>query len=61
MTQQTQPQSRDLCPHLAAAVLWMSKPSRSTRRGKSKVRYARAFGARMHDFLALLCPDVRAW
>ena len=53
MTQQTQPQSRDLCPHLAAAVLWMSKPSRSPRRGKSKVRRPRAFGARMDDFLAL--------
>lgn len=53
MTHQTQPQTRPLCPHLAAAVLWMSKPSRTTRRGKSKTRYARAYGPAMDDLLAL--------
>jgi len=53
MNQQPQPQSRELCPHLAAAVLWMSKPTRSTRRGKGKVRYARAFASGMDDLLAL--------
>jgi hypothetical protein len=51
MTQQPQP--RPLCPHLAAAVLWMSKSNRSTRRGKSKVRYARACGHAADDLLAL--------
>ena len=53
MTQKSQPQSRQLCPHLAAAVLWMSKPTRSTRRGKGKIRFARAIGSGMDDFLAL--------
>jgi hypothetical protein len=53
MTQQPAPQTRPLCPHLAAAVLWMSKSSRSTRRGKSKIHYARAYGQAMDDLLAL--------
>ena len=53
MTRQSQPQSRQLCPHLAAAALWMSKPTRSTRRGTGKIRYARAFGSAMDDLLAL--------
>jgi len=53
MTQHTRPQPRELCPHLAAAVLWMSKPTRSIRRGKGKIRYARAYGSGMDDFLAL--------
>ena len=53
MTQQSQPQARPLCPHLAAAVLWMSKSNRPTRRGKSKIRYARAFGPATDDLLAL--------
>ena len=51
MTHQIQSQPRPLCPHLAAAVLWMSKSSRTTRRGK--VRFARAYGQAMDDLLAL--------
>ena len=50
---QPQPQTRPLCPHLAAAALWMSKSSRSTRRGKSLIRFARAHGQAMDDLLAL--------
>ena len=53
MKQQTQPQTRPLCPHLAAAALWMSKSNRSTRRGKTRIRYARAQGHAMDDLLAL--------
>jgi hypothetical protein len=55
MKQQTQSQSepRQLCPHLAAAVLWMSKSSHSTRRGKTRIRYARAYGPAADDLLAL--------
>ena len=53
MTQQPQSQPRPLCPHLAAAALWMSKSSRSTRRGKTRIRYARAQGQAMDDLLAL--------
>jgi hypothetical protein len=41
MTKQLRPQSRELCPHLAAAVLWMSKSSGMSRRGKRRF-YARA-------------------
>lgn len=41
MSQQSRSQSRELCPHLAAAVLWMSKSSPKTRRGKRPI-YARA-------------------
>ena len=48
-----QPQSRPLCPHLAAAVLWMSKGNGSTRLGKARIRYARALGAPADDLLAL--------
>jgi hypothetical protein len=54
MTQQTQSQSRGLCPHLAAASLWMTKNSRTVRRGgKPRIRYARAFGPAVDDLLAL--------
>jgi hypothetical protein len=53
MTQQTQIQPRPLCPHLAAAVLWMSKSNRSTRRGMTRIRYARAYGPAADDLLAL--------
>ena len=53
MTKQPQPRTAELCPHLAAAVLWMSKPNRTTRRGKSKIRYARAYGLATDDLLAL--------
>ena len=53
MTQHSQPQPRPLCPHLAAAVLWMSKPTRKPRRGAGKLRYVRAFGPAMDDLLAL--------
>ena len=44
--------SRHLCPHLAAAVLWMSKSNRSTRRGNRRL-HARSFGSAMDDLLAL--------
>jgi hypothetical protein len=53
MTQQPQPKTRPLCPHLAAAALWMSKRSSSIRRGKSRIRFARAHGQAMDDLLAL--------
>ena len=53
MTQQSQPQTRPLCPHLAAAVLWMSKGNGTTRRGKTRIRYARAYGPAADDLLAL--------
>ena len=53
MNQQPQPQPCELCPHLAAAVLWMSKTSRAPRLGKSKIRYARSLGQAMDDQLAL--------
>ena len=53
MTQQSRPQPRALCPHLAAAVLWMSKTNATTRRGKSGTRYARAYGSALDDLLAL--------
>jgi len=32
MTPQMQTQAMSLCPHLAAAALWMTKPPRKTRR-----------------------------
>ena len=32
MTPQLQTQAMSLCPHLAAAALWMTKPTRKTRR-----------------------------
>jgi len=53
MTQQSQTQPRPLCPHLAAAVLWMSKSNRSTRHGKTRIRYARAYRPAADDLLAL--------
>jgi hypothetical protein len=53
MTQHSQSQPRPLCPHLAAAVLWMSKPARKPRRGARKLHYVRAFGPAMDDLLAL--------
>jgi len=53
MTQQSQLQTRPLCPHLAAAVLWMSKGKGTIRRGKTRIRYARAYGAAADDLLAL--------
>lgn len=53
MNQQSQPQPCELCPHLAAAVLWMSKTSGTKRPGKSKIRYARPFGHATDDQLAL--------
>jgi hypothetical protein len=53
MTQQVQHQTRPLCPHLAAAVLWMSKSDGATKRGKTRVRDARALGRQADDWLAL--------
>jgi len=53
MTQQSQLQTHPLCPHLAAAVLWMSKSKGTTRHGKTRIRYARAYGAAADDLLAL--------
>lgn len=53
MTRQPQTQLRPLCPHLAAAVLWMSKPASKERSAKNKIRYARFYGARMDHLLAL--------
>jgi hypothetical protein len=53
MTQQLQSQPRPLCPHLAAAALWMSKSNGSTRRGKTRIRYARAYVPGADDLLAL--------
>ena len=41
MTQQTHTNTCELCPHLAAAALWMSKHNRPTRGGKRPL-YARA-------------------
>jgi hypothetical protein len=51
MKQQTQSHPRPLCPHLAAAALWMTRGSRTTRRGK--IRFARAYGQAIDDLLAL--------
>ena len=53
MTQQPATKIRPLCPHLAAAVLWMSKPTRKPRRSQGKIRYVRASGLAMDDLLAL--------
>jgi hypothetical protein len=53
MTQQLKSQPRPLCPHLAAAALWMSKSNSSTKRGKIRIRYARAYGPAADDLLAL--------
>jgi hypothetical protein len=53
MKQQLESQPRPLCPHLAAASLWMSKTNGSTRRGKTRIRYARAYGSAVDDLLAL--------
>jgi hypothetical protein len=52
MTQQLAPQTRPLCPHLAAAVLWMTKPA-PPRPHDGKIRYARAYGRVIDDVLAL--------
>ena len=52
MNKQSQPQAGTLCPHLAAAALWMTKPPRTTRLSK-KIRYARALGSAIDDLLAL--------
>lgn len=43
--------SRQLCPHLAAAALWMSR-GRSSRQGKHRI-YARTYGAGMDRLIAL--------
>lgn len=52
MTQITHP--RPLCPHLAAASLWMTKHTQITRRGKAaRVAYARTLGAAADELLAL--------
>jgi hypothetical protein len=48
-TQQTAP----LCPHLAAASLWISKRTRYRRNGTPRVYYARAIGVAGDDLLAL--------
>ena len=53
MTQQHARQTRPLCPHLAAAVLWMTKPVGKPRPRKGKIRYARAYGQATDDLLAL--------
>lgn len=54
MTQQTHTTAPQLCPHLAAASLWMSKTTRTVRPGgKPRTRYARAFGPGVDDLLAL--------
>ena len=54
MTQQTRTTAPQLCPHLAAASLWMSKTTRTVRpSGKPRIRYARAFGPGVDDLLAL--------
>ena len=53
MKQQLKTQHRPLCPHLAAAVLWMSKSSRTIRRNKSNVAYAAAYAAAADELLAL--------
>ena len=47
-------QIRPLCPHLAAAALWVTKRPRIRRNGKPRVYYARTLGGpAMDDFLAL--------
>ena len=51
MKQDQQP--RPLCPHLAAAALWMTKSSRSIRRGETRNGTARAYGWAIDDLLAL--------
>jgi hypothetical protein len=53
MTRLAQTQPRDLCPHLAAAALWMTKKPLSTRRGKARKLYARGFVPAVDDLLAL--------
>jgi hypothetical protein len=53
MTQQPQPKARELCPHLAAAVLWMSKNTRVPRADDKGRRYGRVFGSTTDDLLAL--------
>lgn len=54
MIKQTHTPTRELCPHLAAASLWMSKTTRTVRRsGNPRIRYARAFGPAVDDLLAL--------
>ena len=40
MTPQLQTQAMSLCPHLAAAALWMTKPARKTRRNAGFVQLA---------------------
>ena len=40
MTPQLQTQAMSLCPHLAAAALWMTKPTRKTRRKAAIQRHA---------------------
>jgi hypothetical protein len=52
MTQQPQSSPRELCPHLAAAVLWMSKSNRQPKGGK-RASSGRLYGGRMDDLLAL--------
>jgi hypothetical protein len=44
--------ARALCPHLAAAALWMSKTSSGKVRGP-RIRYARALRPAMDELLAL--------
>lgn len=52
MTQNSNP--RPLCPHLAAAALWMTKHAQITRGGKAaRVAYARTLGAAADELLAL--------
>jgi hypothetical protein len=53
MTRISQLQNRPLCPHLAAAALWMSRDSTKVRRGKGKIGYARIWAPAADDFLAL--------
>jgi hypothetical protein len=53
MTRHSQPQHRRLCPHLAAAALWMKTDNFNTRRGKARVIYARGHDSVLDDFLAL--------
>ena len=53
MTQELQPQRRELCPHLAAAALWMSKRVQPTRLGKIRIRDLRTLGSGPDDLIAL--------
>ena len=46
-------QTKALCPHLAAAALWMSRPNRLLGRTRAPARTNRCSGAALDDLIAL--------